>query len=145
MIVLPPSPKAAHTPMHDEDCPKCGRFHIPASADCPPIELTAGMKIKGTHTPTPWKTNGGKHVYRQDHHIAMAFADRTGWLDGRPVPTEQGACANADFIVQACNAYEIMLKALKEVHWLTQGPSLEKQDTVMCQVLEAIAKAEERV
>lgn len=103
------------------------------------------MKTNQKHTPTPWRIGsfGAIEGPKEGIGIPVDFIAKVEPLNGfgRYMDSEK-AQSNAAFIVRSANNFERMLAALKEVHWLTQGPSMEKQDEVMIQVLEAIAKAE---
>lgn len=88
------------------------------------------------HTPAPWK------VREQTNGWMDIVWDRKDGLITESTIVRLSNKANAAFIVRSTNNFERMLAALKEVHWLTQGPSMEKQDAVMMQVLNAIHEAE---
>lgn len=68
------------------------------------------MTTQAKHRPLPWfVTEGGRHVRKSTPGTVEMIADCSE--TGRP----DDECANAAFIVQACNAHHQLVEALKEV------------------------------
>lgn len=102
-----------------------------------------------THTPTPWKAMGNE---------ARGFQIHTNYANGKPAPhlnhwiatlrcesCPGDAEANAAFIVRACNVYEELLQALRNVTYHGRHPD-EGEDSSWAEtwqdVIAAIALAE---
>ena len=93
------------------------------------------------HTPTPWKKSqrvNERHAIRiigNGMLVAEARAAGGSWTNAK---------ANADFIVQAVNAYDELLGAVKALHALADGHPYEAQATTLKWTHQLIAKAEGR-
>lgn len=67
------------------------------------------------HTPTPWNYEGG-----DNHSVEISIGDTTASITrsdkntGEYVISRDEMCANAEFIVTACNSYASTQKALQE-------------------------------
>ena len=92
------------------------------------------------HTATPWKINSGGQVVTLDGAIVIANLYQTGG----------NAKANAEFIIQACNAHDELVGALKaaEQHldYCGWGDTYEREcareQKLPNMIAKAIAKAE---
>jgi hypothetical protein len=96
------------------------------------------------HTETPW--------YVQGHEIKVNKPEREHLGDGAPETicemnssvSPEETTANAEFIVQACNAHDDLLAALRAVVFQAcQGKVLER-DACIAQARTAIAKEERK-
>ena len=99
------------------------------------------------HTPTPWIatfsrtfTKGRrKFTLEQDPHHAHRWIGDLWLTEGLPDAVQD---ANARFIVQACNAHDELLAALKELVPLVGEDNLpEDVNDILDRALAAIAKA----
>lgn len=70
------------------------------------------------HTPTPWRVGPSQcdGVYGGEEHWAILGPDTSGVIADVEHGLSQQARANAEFIVQACNAHEDMRQASQKIY-----------------------------
>ena len=103
-----------------------------------------------THTPTPWKIDGGKgrdgdlYIWMTGNH----FGDHAIATVHEEI--EEGAAANAAYIVAACNAHADLLAALEDAadalsaaqgEWASVSETYAPESTQALKQAEAKARA----
>lgn len=85
------------------------------------------------HTPTPWKASGN------GIHKGIRCVATTDYIDRRSGEEFKEACANAEFIVRACNAHDDLLAACEAICGVFEGQ--EDAPLYVLKARAAIAKA----
>ncbi len=96
------------------------------------------------HTPTPWIQSNGMLICEKS--CGGFIADVQSAKEDPTDKTYALDCANAEFIIRACNALdELRIAAKYALHALETGTSSEAEhDQLINQLYQAIAKAEEK-
>jgi hypothetical protein len=116
-----------------EDAPCiCGSYDHKKHPTCDPSKI----KVKPTHTPTPWIAYEEKknryHISNDKGLIALVFSEHG-----------KGE-ANAEMIIRAVNVHEELLRNLKNAYTALCVLSSEKETKLMDEIDNAIARAEGR-